>query len=250
MKRILKIACLLLLSTGLLHGQELTGDEIMKRVERTLTAPSDQVLVEKLTLVEADGTQKSREIKLFQKGKEKRLIVFTSPKEIEGVSFLSISSERMYLYMPAFRKVRRIASAVKNENFMGTDFSYEDLSETEFSKKYSIKLLNSNSDNYILELVPEKDSDVSYSRLIMTVDRISYYYRKTEFYDKRGRLKKVMTADDIVKKDGYWIAKKIVMKNVISEHRTEMELISVKYDTGLSDDLFSIRNLKKMGRRR
>ncbi|NIR52116.1 outer membrane lipoprotein-sorting protein, partial [candidate division KSB1 bacterium] len=77
-----------------------------------------------MTLTEADGDQAVRRMEIYQKESEKRLVRFLAPADQRGISFLSLPDEIKYLYLPAFRRVRRIASHMENQKFAGTDFSY------------------------------------------------------------------------------------------------------------------------------
>jgi len=223
-----------------------TGDEILKIVEDTINAPGDRVAYQRITLIDRKGNKKVREVRTYQKGSEKLLIRFLSPADVKGVSFLVLSKNRMYLYMPAFRKVRRIASHIKNENFMGTDFSYEDLAEAKFTEDYTARLVREESDRYILEIVPRPDADVGYSREILVVEKKSYIPIRSELYGKDGKLMKVMRMEGVKKVEGYWMPTKIIMETVKTGHQTVVELLDIRHDTGLSDAVFTKRNLKRM----
>lgn len=226
------------------QGGDLTGDEILAKVDSVLNAPKDMVAIEKMTLIEKEGTQKVRDLKFYQKG-QWRLVRFLTPADVKGVGFLRLAEDRMYLYMPAFRKIRRIASHVKNERFMGTDFSYEDMSETEYTDNYVAKLSKDEPDQYVLELTPKPKTDVSYSKLVITVDKSTFFYTRIEYYSKRDRLQKILNVENMEKIGGYWMGKTMVMETVKSGHKTVLELAKIEYDTGLSDKIFTQRNLKR-----
>lgn len=227
----------------------LTGDEILKKTEDVINAPKDRSIKENVTLFKADG-RKQMELVLIahQKGNDKRLMVFLSPAEVKGVGFLALTENTMYIYMPAFRKIRRIASHIKNEGFMGTDFSYEDLAKTKYSDDYSAKLENEEKNNYVLELTPKEGADVGYSKLRMWVDKKIFVPSKVEFFSRSGVLIKRMTNENIEKIDGYWVPLKVTMVTLKSGHRTVVEAVEVKHDSGLTDKFFSKRNLKKQAR--
>ncbi|NOX97167.1 MAG: outer membrane lipoprotein-sorting protein [Nitrospirae bacterium] len=234
----------------------LTGDEILKRAEEAMNAPQDRTVTEKMVLIKADGSEKERTIRFYQKGNDKRLVVFLSPADIKGVGFLSLSKDRMYLYLPAFRKVRRIASHIKNEDFMGTDFSYENMAETKYTADY-LAILQQAQDSalekedpnqYILELKPRPGVDVSYSRQRMWVDKETFIPAKTEYFSPGGKLVKVLTYENIEKVDGYWFPMKMTMETVKTEHRTVLEVLEIKHDSGLADNFFTERNLKRQAR--
>jgi outer membrane lipoprotein-sorting protein len=224
------------------------GNAVLTKIDSVINAPRDMTAVEKMTLIENDGSEKLRDVKIYQKGRELRLVRFLSPADVRGVSFLRLAEDRLYLYLPAFRKVRRIASSVKNESFMGTDFSYEDMSQSEYEKDYSAKSVTEEGGQYVLELVPRPGADVGYGKLVMYADKSNYIYRKVEYYNKAGKLEKILTVDDVEKIDGYWFGKRMEMRTVKDNHRTVLELQDVKFDQGLSDNIFSQRNLKRIER--
>jgi len=223
----------------------LTGNEILKKVEDTYNAPKDRVSVVKMVLVESDGSEKEREMKIWMKGKEKKLFVFKSPADVKGVGFLVLSDEELYLYLPAFKKIRRIASHVKNEPFMGTDFSYNDLAKTEFTKNYDAKIKDENKNQYILELIPKPGSDVDYSKLIMFVNKKVFLPDSIKFFDRGGNLFKIMRNRDFNRVKNYWTIKEIEMENVKDKHKTIMKTIKEELDTGISDKIFTKRYLKR-----
>jgi len=95
----------------------ITASDILDKVDAIMNAPQDRYAKLITIVVDKNGKKKERETVMWQKG-DKRLIRFLSPAEDRGVGFLSLSDERMYLYMPAFNRVRRIASHVKKKSFM------------------------------------------------------------------------------------------------------------------------------------
>lgn len=245
----LEIFILIALITFIAEGAyALTGDEILKKAEDAMNAPTDRTATEKMTLIKAGGSEKLREIRFYQMGSDKRMVVFLSPADVQGVSFLSLSEERMYLYLPAFRKVRRIASHIKNEDFMGTDFSYEDMAETEYSDDYTATLETESAGQYVLKLKPRSDADVGYSKQRMRIDKATFIPVKTEYYAEGGQLIKVLTSEDIKQVDGYWFPMKMTMETLKTGTRTILEMVEIKHDTGLSDRFFTTRNLKKQAR--
>lgn len=223
----------------------LDGNAILKKVEETLTAPKDAVAEVRMNLIESSKSEKRRTVKMWNKGKDKRLIKFLSPEDVKGVGFLSLSEDEMYLYMPAFHKIRRIASHVKNESFMGTDFSYEDIGTSKYSDDFIPKLKKETETEYILNLNKKEESDLKYSKLMMFVNKSNFVPDSIQFFDSKGKLLKVMRNLMVKKIDGYWTTTKIEMENVQTDHKTLMELKDVKHDVGLEDKLFTKRYLKR-----
>ncbi|MEO0276193.1 MAG: outer membrane lipoprotein-sorting protein [candidate division WOR-3 bacterium] len=223
----------------------LTGNDILKKVEDNYNAPCDRASEIKMVLVKSEGNQKEREMKIWMKGKYKKLFVFKSPAEVKGVGFLVLSDDELYLYLPAFKKIRRIASHVKNEAFMGTDFSYNDLAKSEFTKNYNAEIKEENENQYVLELTPKEGSDVEYSKLIMFVNKKVFLPDSVKFFDKGKNLLKIMRNKKFNQIKNYWVISEIEMENVKNKHKTIMKTIKEELDLGLSDGIFTQRNLKR-----
>lgn len=219
------------------------GEVILKKVESSI--PSDQISTVKMILNNSDGGSKERVLLIKQKGSDLRLIKFKSPADVKGVGFLVLSESEMYLYMPEFGKVRRIASHIKNESFMGTDFSYNDIGETNYSDDYESELKSKNEKEVVLTLTPKNISETDYSTLLMTVNVENYFPIKIEYFDKNGKPWKVMTQKGIEKVSGYWIAKSVTMNDLKAKHSTTMELSDMQFDSGLKETDFSRKVLKR-----
>ncbi len=237
------------------NNQNLSAQQILQNVDKNLNAPNDQEISIKMILMDKKGNEKVREAKIWQKGNEKRMLKFLSPADIKGLAFLNLPDDIMYLYLPAFKKIRKIASHVKNTNFAGTDFSYDDMSSTNYADIYDVRLLEDNSELkntsekqinlYTLELTPKKDIKKEYSKLIMLVRNDNLYPVKIEFFSKNGEKVKIMENGKIEKEGKYWIAKEAIMHNLNNDHKTKLIITEVKFDQNLSDELFTKRYLKR-----
>jgi outer membrane lipoprotein-sorting protein len=219
------------------------GNTILKKLDEVMYSPEDMMGKTKITLIDKSGSKKTREATTIQKGTDKRLFRFTAPSSQAGIATLSLPNDIMYLYMPAFGKERRISSSVKSQKFAGTDFAYEDMEAKLFVNKYTAKLLKTDVNTLVVELSP-KSAKSSYSKIIAVIDKTNYYPISMDFYDKGN--KKIKTAKYEFEKIGkYWNAKKITMTDLKKNHKTIMELSNVKFDSGLSDDEFTVRKLKQ-----
>lgn len=215
---------------------------ILAKMDDVIFAPKDQIAKNKIVLIDKNGKQDVRTADLKQKGTERRIMRFTSPSSQAGIAVLSLPNNVMYLYLPAFGKERRISSSVKNQNFAGTDFSYDDMESKSYSNKYTPKFIKSEGDLYVLELVPKGRSQ--YSKIVAKINKTHYYPVMMDFYD-RGN-KKIKSTKHTFKKSGkYWYASEIKMTDLKKNHVTKMQMLNVSFDTGISDDEFTIRKLKQ-----
>lgn len=247
MKKIMFLVPLMvfMLGTGLKNAEAQDAADILLKVDNVLNAPLDQEISTQITITTKTGNQSVRTMTMLQKGSDKRLVKFLSPADQKGIGFLSLPNDNLTLYLPAFGKTRKIASSVKNTKFAGTDFSFEDMEAKKYSNKWTPKLISSANSQYVLELKPKPGVSTDYSKLMMTVRSSDYYPLKIEHYDKSGKLYKVLTDGNIVKVGKYNIAKELVMEDKRTGGKTKMLITSVKFDTGLSDDKFTERELIK-----
>jgi outer membrane lipoprotein-sorting protein len=219
------------------------ANAILKKMDDVMYSPKDMTGKTKIVLIDKAGKQKTREAMMIQKGTDKRLFRFTAPSSQAGIATLSLPNDIMYMYLPAFGKERRISSSVKSQKFAGTDFAYDDMEAKPYSKKYTPKLIKTEANAYVLELTP-KSQKSAYSKIIVKIHKTNYYPTYMEYYDKGNH--KIKIANYQFEKIGkYWNAKEIKMTDLKKNHVTKMIMSDVKYDTGLTDDEFTVRKLKQ-----
>ncbi|MEO0155948.1 MAG: outer membrane lipoprotein-sorting protein [candidate division WOR-3 bacterium] len=247
MKKYIKITSIffvLLAATQTIAAEEsLNADGILRKVDEVLTAPKDLSALMKINIVNKNGDVKNREVQMYQKGDNKRLVKVLAPADQKGIGFLSLPDDVIYVYLPAYKKTRRIAAHVKNQKFVGTDFTYEDLEAKKYSEKWQPKGLRNEGEFYSLELIPKPGYISEYARVNLYVRKDDYFPVKSEFFNKKGEMIKKMEIlkTEIIK--GYIIPKNYLMQDIRSGNRTEMIMEEVKVDTGLKDDIFTERNL-------
>ena len=129
---------------------------------------------------------KSKSLELLNDG-DKSLTIFNKPRDVKGTAFLSFShpvgNDDQWLYLPSLKRVKRIASRNKSGPFMGSEFSFEDLSSFEI-EKYSYNYLGdekiNGADNFMVEQFPV-DENSGYTRRIVWIDQTEYRVQKIDF---------------------------------------------------------------------
>ena len=232
------------LTCPFLWSQNLSAPEILERVDRRINAPEDQEMEATLILIDEKGNERTRVVQMYQKGDDRRLARFTEPADQRGIAMLSLPGGNIYVYLPAYKKVKRIASHVKNSRFAGTDFTYEDLEAKNYADTYTASILRTQKDHFVLELVSE-DRTSDYSKLVMWVRRDNFWADKIEFYNRADRLAKRLISSRIEQIDGYWVAREQEMVDLTRNHRTRMIMRDIHFDQGLSDELFTERRLSR-----
>lgn len=234
---------IILLSTGsVFSANAQDAGTILKNMDAVLYAPADMTGTHRLILIDKNGKEETREANIMQKGTDKRILRFTAPASQAGIAVLALPDDIMYMYLPAFGKERRIAGSVKNQNFAGTDFSYDDMEPIPYADKYTPELVKKEGKVFVLKLTPNGASD--YSKVIVSINQSNFYPELMEYYDKGNN--KVKEAKYTFEKKGkYWSTSEIEMTDLKKNHMTRMQMSDVKYDTGLSDDEFTVRKLKQ-----
>ena len=218
---------------------------IVNRSDSFTYAPLDQVNRLRIVLSDSKGRQQEREAIASQLGTDYRLFRFTAPASQDGIAFLSLPDDVMYVYLPAYDKARRIASHVKNQSFAGTDLSYEDMEAVPISSKYDVRILETTDDDYLLEMIPKPDRKSDYSKLHMRINRKNYTVMSSEYFDRGGIKVKTMTNNKIENVNGYWIITDLLMTDLKTNHSTRLIFTDTQVDTGLSPDDFSVRVLTR-----
>lgn len=209
-----------------------------------------------MTLINSRGDKRVRKIEQFIKdfGKmEKKIMFFTSPADVRNTSFMNWSYDKegkdddQWIYLPALKKVKRISSDSKSDYFMGSDFTYDDLGDRHPSED-SHKLLKEENvkgeDCYVVESIP-KEEEYMYSRTVTWIIKGKWIGLKKEFYDEDGELLKILTVKKYEKISGYWTILQTEMRNVQKDHTTKMELKNVIIDSGIPDNKFTERMMKR-----
>lgn len=243
MKHIFLILAYLVFSFGL-NAQ----DDALKKLEAVdniLNAPADQQMTIKITIYDKKGNESIRELTMLQKGCCKRMTKFTSPADQKGIAFLSLPNDNLTMYMPAFGKTRKVAGHVKNTKFAGTDYTYEDMEAKKYTDKYTPKILKTETDSYILELLPKDISKSEYAKLNMKVRSSDNYPLLVEYFDKGNKLVKKLSSSNIKKIGKYLLAHQTIFEDLRTNTKTKMEISNVKFDTNLSEDSFTERFLTR-----
>ena len=259
--RKLSAACLGILiacATASAETPEEKGLAIAQEVDRRDTGWVSSETVLTMILANRHGQTSTRE--LTMKSLEmnepglgaKRLIVFSSPKDIDGTAFLShtkvIEPDDQWLYLPALKRVKRISSSNKSGPFMGSEFAFEDFS-SQVVEKYTYRYLRDEElegqDCFVFERYPVYKNS-GYTRQLMWVDKAEYRPLKTEFYDRKKSLLKTLIFGDYKKyNEKFWRAQRLSMTNHQSGKGTVLTFSDFDFDTELSESLFTSARLKR-----
>jgi outer membrane lipoprotein-sorting protein len=207
MKRIVFVIVSAILSIGAVAAQDAAS---IMRAAKDRTKSDTMSSRSRMVITAKNGGATERNIDQYSKdaanGYARAVIVFQSPATVRGTRFLSMDNASgdsdQWIYLPALGKVRRIASSESGGSFMGTDFSYDDLSLMDRNVgRDTHTILREESFDwdgsgngavcYVIQSVP-KNLDFQYSKTISWVNKANYRVYKRELYDKHGNIEKPM----------------------------------------------------------
>jgi hypothetical protein len=216
-----------------------------------------------MELVTPGGGKRERRnttvLRLQPNGVDSKLLVrFSSPADIKGTAFLLIEhidgEDDQWIYLPALKKSRRLVANNKKDSFVGSDFSYGDISLPKVDL-YRHALLRSEpwdkQDCYVIESVPADDavkSNSGYSKKLSWIRKDDFIESKVEYYDLSNRhLKTQVTSDhkqvQIDPVRAFALYREMV--NHQTGHKTILRFDSVDSSINTPDDNFSTRYLER-----
>jgi outer membrane lipoprotein-sorting protein len=174
-------------------------------------------------------------------GNDRSLIIFDAPGDVAGTALLTHAhadrDDDRWLYLPAVRRVKRIASSGQSGAFMGSEFSYEDLGPQDVDRYTFTWLRDEPLDGvpmHVLKRVP-RDENSGYSEQHVWMDIAELRLHKVTFYDRRGRLIKTLTVDGFTQHDDrHWRPLSLEMHNHQNGRTTVLTFEDYAFDVGLS----------------
>ncbi len=244
------------------ESPEARGRSLMERLDARDTDFDDAETIQLMILRNRQGAESRKKMKTFSKMEEngdvKSLIIFQEPADTKGTALLqhgyddANKDDDMWLFLPALGKTKRISGSAQSGSFMGSEFSYEDLSMQGNIDEADYKWLGEeviDGVTYdIVEAYPH-DTSTGYSKRKLWINEELERMKKMEFYDRKKTLLKTMYLEDYQDfGDGNVRPMKILMVNAQTGKETEMLNEYWKFDEGIDDKIFEKNQLKRLAR--
>jgi hypothetical protein len=231
----------------------ITGTEVMQKAY-DVAEPKFSHSAVQMDLIDANGSTETRMMEEWGKMENdlvSTVMVFRSPSSVKDTRFLQVENDGRandkWIYLPALRTTRRIASAEGDKSFMGTDATYDDMETREVDVDIH-ELVGEESvgsyDCYKVKSVAKNLSDSQYGYRISYIDKDSFIPVKIEMFDKHDEPCKVLTVESLKQQDGYWIPFCNLMVDLQSGHSTRLTIHQIQLDKPISSKLFSTSFLK------
>lgn len=187
---------------------------------------------------------------------DKTLVRFSYPNDIKNTAFLvweHPDDDERFLYLPALGRVRRIAGEEKQESFVGSDLSYEDIGGRDvadytyaFTDAHATWTSPDGSKHPAWSLESRaKDKNADYPRSVSLVRKDNFVIVHADIFNARAERVKVFDVRKLERIDNIWTTLSMVVANERDRTRTELETTSIRYNVGLTESDFTRRQLEQ-----
>ncbi|HWR97644.1 MAG TPA: outer membrane lipoprotein-sorting protein, partial [Candidatus Methanoperedens sp.] len=191
-----------------------------------------------------------RWLKKNQAGGDKLVVHFLEPNYAKGVTLLMLTKpyvdDERWLYFPDPNLIRRVTAVDEHTNFMGTDFTYYDLSEREPDEEvHTLLRIEQIKDVtcYVVETTPKAPVSGGYAKKVTWIDKDRFLKMRIQYFHKTGQLWKQYDPEQWVQIDGVWTPLLLTMENFLQQHKTVIKRANVRYNQKIAAAFFEPRNV-------
>jgi hypothetical protein len=178
-------------------------------------------------------------------------IEFLSPPDVAGTRFLVIENagreDDQFLYLPALKRVRRVAGSQKNQSFMGSDFSYADLEGRDVEGASYRRLGDetvAGAPAWVIEAAPRSGSGSPYGKVVMRVRKSDFLTLRADYHDAAGALLKTLNVVKTGTVDGRLLVTTSRMEDAKDGHVTTFVIEQAQSRTDLPAGLFTVDGIQ------
>lgn len=259
MKLITSYATATLLALGLSTVTGMASEdaaEIMKRSHLAYYYAADDGLAQvKMTITDRRGKERVKEFIMLRMdeeegGKQKYYTYFKKPSDISRLTFMvhkvPDGNDRRWIYIPSVDLVKPISADDKNSSFVGSHFSYEDVSGRHWSEDNHQLLADSTVDGaavWVIESVPAEPYK-GFARKLSYISKENDLPLMERYFDKKGKPLRIFRAERIDEVDGVITIMTRSMENLKKGGKTVIEFSNIDYNVGMDKSIFTERYLK------
>src|SRR5688500_9161502 len=191
---------------------------------------------------------------------DRTLIRFTYPNDMRNTGFLVWEhpggDDERFLYLPALGRVRRIAGEEKQESFVGSDLSYEDVGGRDiadytyaFASESAVWTAPDGSKHPAWALESRaRDKNADFPRSVSLVLKDRFIVVHSDIFNARSERAKVFDVRRLDPRDQTCTVLELTVVNEREKTRTELTTTSIRHHVGLTENDFSRRELEQGAR--
>ena len=220
------------------------GDAVVRKMDDALKSYKTLTVQYNVTTQEPGKGTSEMVVRSNFKGK-KQYTELLSPGDVKGTKVLHLSESEMYVYMPAYRKIRRVASHVNEQGFMGSTYSATDMNLTQYSLFFTGQIASEDDGSWTVTLDPKPDVSPPYGKVVITVAKSNNLPTTIKYFDDKGNHVKTETRTNYFCEGKVCLAKEQKMvDHTKGDKWSRLSLGEYQINPELSDDMFSKRNLQ------
>ncbi|UKJ06710.1 outer membrane lipoprotein-sorting protein [Solitalea lacus] len=227
-----------------------TAKEIIQKAEENARGVKTSQSNITITIVRPKWTR-DMSLKTWSKGQKYSLILITDPVKEKGNTFLKRDKEIWY-WVPAIERTIKMPPSMMMQSWMGTDFTNDDLvRESSTVNDYTHRIVSEESIDgrncYKIELTSKPDAPVVWGKINVWIDKKDFIQLRAEMFDEDGQLINVMLSSELKNIGGRLLP--TIMELIPQDkkgHKTIMKILFMEFDKPISDDFFTIQNMKKV----
>ena len=217
------------------------GDKAVAAMDAVMNKARTLIFDYEIVNKEAGKDERTLAMKVQLKG-EKRLSEFSAPADMKGTKVLILSPTQMYVYLPAFGKVRRIASHTKDQGFLGLTFSQDDMATTAYGPLYT-GAVGADAAGDTLTLTPKPGQETPYAKIEVTLNKDHGTIAQLKYFNADGNNVKTETRSNYSCDGDVCTPGELKMVDNTKGNWTKLVAKTRKVNEEISDDVFSQRNL-------
>jgi hypothetical protein len=225
--------------------------EVHKYVDESYNGDNSSM---KLTLILTNKRKEKRKRSLtryrVEKIPRKTVLCWVFPADLRGTATLTLEVEGkddiQRIYLPAMKKIRKIASGDKGKSWAGTDFTFEDLQEQDlddfnYSELKTVKL--GDQECYYYSITPKTEDKSCYGKIVNWIRKDIMKPMRAAYYDKKGTFYKELQFRDYKKVQDIWTACRLLMIDHREKHQTDFLVDRIVYNRKLDEKIFSTQGM-------
>lgn len=242
------------------RAQAPDATELMKQAHLNMYYPGQDGRARvDMTITDGRGKSRTRNFVILRRdwedgGEQRYFVYFFEPNDVRRMTFMAwknpAADDSRWIYIPALDLVKAISANDKKSSFVGSDFSYEDVSGRPWTDDTHTFLREEEldgKDTYVIESKPKEDD--YFARKVTWISKDNMLVLREEYYDSKDELVKIFEATEVQDIDGYPTATTRRMTSPKKDNVTEIKFTDVAYDVGIEEDIFSERYMKSPPRK-
>ena len=235
-------------------AQNMTAGQIVNKANKVAYYEGQDGMAQvNMVITDSQGRKRGREFTILRKdvvdgGEQKFYVYFYKPEDVRDMVYMVWKhinrDDDRWLYLPALDLVRRIAASDKRSSFVGSNFVYEDVSGRGINED-AHKLAGEENGCYKIKNTPKNKKNVEFTYYYVWIRKDNFMPVKAEYYDSQGKKYRVIEALKVESIQGYPTITEMKAEDLNSGGNTIITYNKVKYDIGLTDDIFTERYLRR-----